>query len=525
MGKGKKQKPIQWRFRLIRSRVRRTVFTRGFKPYVKMILVFFLFSFAGIVNSAASGEVRYIDERFGTGIVNMDDVNNVVNYAMGIKVVRALPEVVRDGIIKPWVNSTALSYSWLLNILATNQSYVERNMGEVVAFLILTVLFFAVVGFLVSQALAIGQYRFMMENRFQRNVKKRRILAPFGDGRLLHVIKTVFFYRISLLLWMLTVVGGIYKAYQYYFVPYIIAENPDVTWKEAKKLSIDMTRGYKWNIFVMNISYIYLYVINMIPFLNLLVSTPVSTFSDIEMYFVLRHRRDIDRSLFVESGFDSYAYIDRVDAGEEPDEISREYELKDVVIKGSSFDSADKYHITDFIIMFFVFCMIGWIWEVGLHLAQTHEFANRGALYGPWLPIYGSGGATIIMFLNRYKNNKPKLFVYTMLLCGILEYLTSFVLDFAKNAEYWNYNDIAFNLNGRICLAGLLAFAVGGFAGVYVLGPIIKRALEKFGKRNTKILCAVLIIAFAVDLLCCAIFGFNTGEGVGNALAMAGLNI
>ena len=64
---------------------------------------------------------------------------------------------------------------------------------------------------------------------------------------------------------------------------------------------------------------------------------------------------------------------------------------------------ADKYKLTDFIVMFFAFCLVGWLWEVGLHLVKDHVFVNRGMMYGPWIPIYGFGGVFIIFFLNRFK--------------------------------------------------------------------------------------------------------------------------
>ena len=165
--------------------------------------------------------------------------------------------------------------------------------------------------------------------------------------------------------------------------------------------------------------------------------------------------------------------------------------------------------------MFFIFCLIGWLWEVGLHIAKDHAFVNRGMMYGPWIPIYGFGGVFIIFFLNRFKNNKVKLIIFTMVLCGILEYLTSLVLDYAMNASYWDYKKMTFNLNGRVCLAGLTAFAIGGFAGIYILGPAIKGMLRKFGKKRTLVLSIVLVTAFIIDIICCKIFGPNSGKGVG----------
>ncbi len=74
------------------------------------------------------------------------------------------------------------------------------------------------------------------------------------------------------------------------------------------------------------------------------------------------------------------------------------------------------------------------------------------------------------------------------------------------------------NINGRICLAGLLAFGIGGLFGVYVAAPLIVRFTNRFSPKTRKILAAVLTAAFLTDLICCLIFGFNSGAGVGGSI-------
>ncbi|MBR2524001.1 MAG: DUF975 family protein [Clostridiales bacterium] len=510
---GNKDTGTVWSLKQIRQNARKTVFTKGFKPYMFILTVIFISSFAGLVNNAAAGEIQVIDSFFNAGVVNYDDIDQLTEYVQETNLVKNLPNAFSRDIISGFIRDQALNHTWLLNILAINHEYMQRNQGEVVVFLIVVAAALKSLDFLIKKTLAIGQYRYLMEHRFSKNVKFRRVLAPFSDKRFVHIAKITLIYNVVLWLWGWTIIGGIYKMFQYYFVPFIIAENPDVTWKEAKKLSAAMTKGYKFKLFLMLLSYFYLTIIAIFPFASLFVSVPVQSMADIEAYFALRKRTDIDRSLFVEKGFDGKAYVVRKASGNADPEP--EFVLKNYSIKGSSFDKADKYSITDFIVMFFAFCLVGWVWEVGLHLVQEHIFVNRGFFYGPWLPIYGAGGAFIIFFLNRFKNSKPKLFIYTMLLCGVLEYLTSFALEFFNNSSYWNYDDMFFNLNGRVCLAGLIAFALGGFLGIYILGPLIRRLLIRFGKKRTRILCTVLISLFLVDLGCCIVFGPNKGEGVG----------
>ena len=149
---------------------------------------------------------------------------------------------------------------------------------------------------------------------------------------------------------------------------------------------------------------------------------------------------------------------------------------------------------------------------------QHHELVNRGTLYGPWLPIYGCGGVAIIFLLNRFKNNPTRLFLMTVGLCGVLEYAASLILDFIYNASYWDYKEMFLNLNGRICFAGLLLFGIGGMFGIYIAGPKIREMMRSLPRRKQILICAVLVALFAADLICVAIFGFNSGSGVGGSI-------
>ena len=73
--------------------------------------------------------------------------------------------------------------------------------------------------------------------------------------------------------------------------------------------------------------------------------------------------------------------------------------------------------------------MIGWLYEVGIFLVEDHIFVNRGVLYGPWLPIYGSGGVAILVLLKKYRDKPIVLFFATMLLCGLIEYVGGWFLE------------------------------------------------------------------------------------------------
>ena len=520
--KGESKQAADWSLRKIRSTTRRTVFTKGVMPYIVLIVVTFILSFATSINSSASKEIKYIDNKIGTGTLDQEDIEAVNDYVVNLDFVKPLDEDVRNELVPSVVSYMAKKHAWVINLLSMNEDYMDRNMGEVVVFQLIVFFILWLAGFIAVRSAEVGKARFMIENCLQKNVKIRRIFAPFGRKKFFHVIRVMSVYITISVLWCFTIIGGVIKFYQYYFVPFILAENPELGWKQARNLSKKMTKGYKMKIFLANLSYIYLLALSMIPFSSLFVSVPITGVCNAEMYLALRKRNDFtpeEKALFIERAFDGDSYVDQVKAGATEEEIQPEYLMPDIMINGKSFDEADKYKLVDFIIMFFLFSFVGWLWEVGIHVVKDHAFVNRGTMYGPWIPIYGAGGAGIIVLLSRFKKNKPKLFVLEMVLCGALEYATSFFLDYINNAEYWNYDDMFGNLNGRVCLAGLLAFALGGFLGIYILGPLIKRFVTWIGPKKTKIVCIILVACFVIDVICCVVIGPNAGEGIGQKLS------
>ena len=171
------------------------------------------------------------------------------------------------------------------------------------------------------------------------------------------------------------------------------------------------------------------------------------------------------------------------------------------------------YTVWSLVLMFFIFSFIGWLWEVSLHLVTAGEFVNRGTMHGPWLPIYGTGGVLILTLLNRFRKKPLVEFIATVVMCGILEYFTSYFLEEMTGMRWWDYSGYFLNLHGRICAEGLLVFGVGGLAIVYVLAPLLDNAIQKLSEKKLAAICAVLTLAFTADALYSQKYP-NAGEGI-----------
>ncbi len=102
----------------------------------------------------------------------------------------------------------------------------------------------------------VGCNRFFMLGRTYRS-DLGSLFSSFSSGRYLNIVKVMFFKGLFVWLWsFLFVIPGVIKSYQYRMVPYILAENPGMDWREVLKISRAMTQGYKWNLFLLDLSFL-----------------------------------------------------------------------------------------------------------------------------------------------------------------------------------------------------------------------------------------------------------------------------
>ena len=140
-------------------------------------------------------------------------------------------------------------------------------------------------------------------------------------------------------------------------------------------------------------------------------------------------------------------------------------------------------------------------------------FVNRGTMLGPWLPIYGAGGALVLLLLKKLFTRPVATFLVSMVLCSVIEYFSSWYLEVTKGIRWWDYSGYFMNLNGRICLEGAVIFGLGCCAVVYFAGPLLGGLLDRLSPARQNTLCAVLLTLFVADLAY-SHFHPNAGEGI-----------
>jgi len=152
-----------------------------------------------------------------------------------------------------------------------------------------------------------------------------------------------------------------------------------------------------------------------------------------------------------------------------------------------------------YFLLFIIYSFLGWTMEVILQLIQNKKFVNRGFLIGPYCPIYGYGALLITFLLKKYTDDMFTLFIMAILVCGILEYLTSYFMEKIFKARWWDYTKNKFNINGRVCLETIIPFGLLGLLIMYVGNPFFLEILGRLPEIWLNILFWGLLVIFITD--------------------------
>lgn len=157
------------------------------------------------------------------------------------------------------------------------------------------------------------------------------------------------------------------------------------------------------------------------------------------------------------------------------------------------------YNLEIYFMMFIFYSVAGWLMEVTLGLIEKHKFVNRGFLIGPYCPIYGVGVVSVSLLLSKISNNIVLLFLLSTLICGTLEYLTSYLMEKIFKARWWDYTRRKFNINGRICLETLIPFGIISVLVICFVNPWLLNILHQIPNNTLNILVIILMLIYLVD--------------------------
>lgn len=148
---------------------------------------------------------------------------------------------------------------------------------------------------LVLNPLEIGVRRYFMEDLYAP-CELDRITLGFKMNYINGVF-IMFLRSLFTVLWtFLLIVPGLIKSYEYRMIPYLLAENPDLTREEAFALSRQMMDGEKWNAFLLDLSFIGWIILSAftLGLLNIFFVNPYKGLTDAALYMALREKIQYD---------------------------------------------------------------------------------------------------------------------------------------------------------------------------------------------------------------------------------------
>ena len=151
------------------------------------------------------------------------------------------------------------------------------------------------------------------------------------------------------------------------------------------------------------------------------------------------------------------------------------------------------------ILLFIIYSFMGWSIEVVLKFIENKRFINRGFLIGPICPIYGWGALFIHIFLTKFEDKPLTLFCMAVLICSILEYFTSYLMEKFFHTRWWDYTDKRFNINGRICLETMIPFGLLSMLAIYILTPFYTSIINLLPEISIKLIAIILVVVYIID--------------------------
>lgn len=414
------------------------------------------------------------------------------------------------GIFSSAIGMVGKSKATLSNIGRTVDRIIQGHSGVAILIGFLAIFLAAIYEIFIKAMLKVGESRFFLENHLYHKTSIGRIFFLFKAKKFKRPAWIMLIMHVYKFFWNLTIIGGIIKHYSYKMIPYIIAENPDIDRKSAFRLSREMMNGNKWKAFKIDVTFVGWHVLTGI------------TGGLVGIFFVNPYTRGVEACLYlslretaISCNMTGAQFLTDHYLVEAPEDAEEGYYPGQAVHRREKVerDYNRHYCLVNLILFFFIAAFIGWCWEVSLHLIKDGIFVNRGTMLGPWLPIYGVGGVAALVVLKRFMNKPQLLFVLTMALCGAVEYFSSWYLEMTKGTKWWDYSGYLLNLNGRICLEGLLTFAIAGCAFIYLIAPKLDTLLNRIPKGTRYGICGILVVLFGADTVY-SHFHPNTGKGI-----------
>ena len=410
-------------------------------------------------------------------------------------------------------------------VLRAVNNFVTENWDSSTFFLVLGVIVAVVYQLFVGNILLIGEKRFFLENHSYRKTPISKIFCLYKLRCFTGPAWIMFCRSLFQALWNLTVVGGIIKFYEYRMIPYILAENPKVSRRDAFFLSRQLMHRNKWKLFRLHLSFLGWKILSVLTLgiLDLVFVNPYMTGCEAELYLTLRRNYVLSRSPRYENLSDSY--LEHVPSEDELliskalyDDSRGPYtkisyfapEQYPVFLFSvqppfsavrSPMNGNRKYSFLSYVFLFHAFSLLGCAVEILIQLITNGDLSGILMPFMPWVPISGLYRILILLIVKHVYDKPVLAFLLNFLIYSLLEYFISAASELAFGYIPWDYSGYFLNINGRVYAGGSVSVALLGCAFLYYFAPRWTDLFLKLKKGYRILLCTVLTLLFAADAI------------------------
>lgn len=160
-----------------------------------------------------------------------------------------------------------------------------------------------------------------------------------------------------------------------------------------------------------------------------------------------------------------------------------------------------SYRLSEWILFWFIYNLVGYIWETCYVSLKQKKFVNRGFLHGPYLPIYGTGAIVMLFTTMPFRDCPILIFLVGGAAATLLEYVTGAALLAIFKTRYWDYSERWLNVNGHICFKCTVGWCFCSLALVEFIHKPVETFVLSIPDAVTDEISMIFTIVFLIDLV------------------------
>lgn len=155
----------------------------------------------------------------------------------------------------------------------------------------------------------------------------------------------------------------------------------------------------------------------------------------------------------------------------------------------------------DLVYLYLIGGLIGTIYEEIFYLITINKFVNSsGSVILPFNMVYGLG-IVLITFCFYQVSNWLLIWLFSGILCGTVEFISSFLSEKTMHVISWDYSDKIMNLNGRTTIPLMVLWGLAGMVIIVLIVPFLLKLIHKIPNKIYNFLALIFLVMIVFDLV------------------------